>query len=100
MSWLPALVLFGSSVFPVGYYLSSPDRDHVGRTGTISVLIPVIGLFVGIGLLVESLGSLISNPLQLGVTVLGVVEVLVVVGFLVPRVIGATIGEFIVNSLF
>jgi len=51
-------------------------------------------------LLLGSLGALISNPLRLGVSLLGVVEVIVVVGFLTPRVIGASIGEFIANSIF
>jgi hypothetical protein len=100
MTWLPAVILIGSSVFPIGYYLSSPNRTQAGRTGAISIIIPLIGLLVGVGLLLGSLGALISNPLRLGVSLLGVVEVIVVVGFLTPRVIGASIGEFIANSIF
>lgn len=66
----------------------------------MSVVIPVIGLVLGIVLLLGSLGSLIANPLRLGVSVLGVVEVLAVIGFLIPRVVGATVGEFIAESIF
>jgi hypothetical protein len=100
MTWLPSIVLFGSSVFPLGYYLTSSERNHVGRTGTISVIIPVIGLIFGIVLVLGSLGSLIANPVRFVVSVLGILELLVVLGFLVPRVIGATVGECIVNTLF
>ncbi|MDL0132045.1 hypothetical protein PNP59_14145 [Halobacterium salinarum] len=99
MTWVPAIILFGSTVFPIGYYLSSPDRTQTGRTGAISVLIPLIGLLLGTALLVGSLGTLTSNPLRLAVSVVGVFEVLVVVGFLTPRVIGATVGEYTANAL-
>jgi hypothetical protein len=100
MTWLPAIVLIGSSVFPIGYYLSSPDRNHVGLTGAISVVIPVIGFILGMFLFLGSIGSLIANPLRLGVSLLGVVEVLAVLGFLLPRVIGASVVEFIWNLIF
>ena len=99
MSWLPAAVLFGSSVFPLGYVFSGENRDFVGKTGAVSVLIPIAGLLLGIALAVGSLDSLLSSPIRLGVTALGIVEVLVVVGFLTPRVIGRTAGEQAVDAV-
>ncbi|CAP15414.2 glycine cleavage T C-terminal barrel domain-containing protein [Halobacterium salinarum] len=99
MTWVPAIILFGSTIFPIGYYLSSPNRTQTGRTGTISILIPLIGLLLGTALLLGSLGPLTANPLRLAVSIAGVLEVLVVVGFLTPRVIGATLGEYIANTL-
>ncbi|MCG1004720.1 MULTISPECIES: hypothetical protein [Halobacterium] len=101
MTWVPAIILFGSTIFPIGYYLSSPNRTQTGRTGAISTLIPLIpliGLLLGTALLLGSLGPLTANPLRLAVSIAGVLEVLVVVGFLTPRVIGATLGEYIANT--
>ena len=97
MTWLPTIVLFGSSVFPIGYYLSSGDRDEAGLSGAISVFVPLIGLLLGLVLIVSSLGSLIANPTQLLGAVIGIVEVFLVIGFLVPRVIGASVVEYIIN---
>jgi len=99
MSWLPAAVFFGSTVFPLGYVFSGENRDFIGKTGAVSVLVPTAGLLLGIALAIGSLGSLLASPIRLAVTALGLVEVLVVVGFLAPRVIGRTAGEKAVDAV-
>lgn len=97
VSWLPALVLLGSGLFPLGYYLSSSDRNEAGRTGVISAVVPVIGLVSGVILMIANLGSLVANPVRLIVSLGAVLSVLLVIGQLIPRIIGATIVEFILG---
>jgi hypothetical protein len=97
VSWLPALVLLGSGLSPVGYYLSSSDRNEAGRAGVTSAVVPVIGLVSGVILFVANLGSLVANPVRLVVSLGAVLSVLLVIGQLIPRRIGATIVESILG---
>lgn len=99
MSWTPFFVLLGSALFPAVYYLSSSDRTETGLTGSISVIVPIVGLVLGVILLVTNLGSLIASPLQLFLTLGSVGSVLMVISLLIPRIIGATIVELVFQRL-
>lgn len=100
MSWLPALVFVASSSFPVLYQLTGDDRNAVGWTGLLSLTVPILGLVVGSALLFVNLGSLLARPVRLFVTVVSGVQAMVVIAKLGPRVVGASLGQFVATRLF
>lgn len=85
MSWWPAIVLFGSLLFPLGEWLHWSGRDQLGPYGPITLAIPVLGVVWVNILLLFSLRSPFAGPWQVGVTAVGLVTLLVVTGLLIPH---------------
>lgn len=85
MSWWPAIVLFGSSAFPLGYRLNWPDREQLGRLGAVALVTPILGLTAFDVVMLLGLRSPFAGSVEAGVAALGLGTLLVVTGSFVPR---------------